>query len=324
MAYDVFISYRRKGAGAGVAGEIQAKLENRGYKVFLDVDEIGSGPFPVQIDEAIKDCKDFLLILAPGTLDRCVEEGDWVRREIMQAESLGKNFVGVMLPGFVMPKEGSLPAPLKGIPSKQVFLWSHEYRTASFEKIEENLVSTLVKKKRSRRRIMVLLPTILLALGLGAYLFARKPPVEPEIVPIQKTEINTYAAAFDSHVEKAQQLSKGLPTASEFDNNYRVFIENEQPFRNLMDAIAEYDTALVLKNNYSSQIKDSFGVEKMQDEAHRLRSSYLNRVVENIDNLIQANWGQYAGQDMLIARILATPEDEPMLDSLAKVIDNSK
>ena len=39
MAYDVFISYRRKGAGAGVAGELQSKLENLGYNVFLDVDE---------------------------------------------------------------------------------------------------------------------------------------------------------------------------------------------------------------------------------------------------------------------------------------------
>ena len=52
MAYDIFISYRRKGAGAGVAGELQAKLENLGYKVFLDVDEIGSGRFPEQIERA--------------------------------------------------------------------------------------------------------------------------------------------------------------------------------------------------------------------------------------------------------------------------------
>ena len=32
MSYDIFISYRRKGAGAGVAGELQAKLENLGHK----------------------------------------------------------------------------------------------------------------------------------------------------------------------------------------------------------------------------------------------------------------------------------------------------
>ena len=76
MAYDVFISYRRKGAGAGVAGELQAKLEQRGYKVFLDVDNIGSGAFPAQIENAIKECRDFLLILSPGMLDRCSDEND--------------------------------------------------------------------------------------------------------------------------------------------------------------------------------------------------------------------------------------------------------
>ena len=73
MAYDIFISYRRRGAGAGVAGEMQAKLQNRGFKVFLDVDNIGSGAFPEQIDQAIKECNDFLMILSPNMLDRCVE-----------------------------------------------------------------------------------------------------------------------------------------------------------------------------------------------------------------------------------------------------------
>ena len=68
MAYDVFISYRRKGAGAGVAGELQSKLENLGYNVFLDVDEIGSGQFPTQIKHAIEQCKDFLLVLSNDDL----------------------------------------------------------------------------------------------------------------------------------------------------------------------------------------------------------------------------------------------------------------
>ena len=79
MSYDVFISYRRKGSGAGVAGELQSKLQSRGYKVFLDVDNIGSGAFPDQIDRAIQQCNDFLLILSPGMLDRCADEEDWVR-----------------------------------------------------------------------------------------------------------------------------------------------------------------------------------------------------------------------------------------------------
>ena len=147
MSYDIFISYRRKGAGAGVAGELQTKYENRGYKVFLDVDNIGSGDFPEQIDNAIKSCNDFLLILSPGMLDRCVDEEDWVRHEIVLAEKYGKNIIGVSLPGFVMPEASQLPEPLRAIPEKQVFLWSHEYRNASINKIEDNLISSVRKKK---------------------------------------------------------------------------------------------------------------------------------------------------------------------------------
>ena len=123
MAYDVFISYRRKGAGSGVAGELQAKLENLGYKVFLDVDDIGSGQFPDQIKQAIEECKDFLLVLAPGTLDNCDSEEDWVRREIVLAQDFNKNIIGVGLPGFAMPDAEVLPLPLRTLPMRQVFLW---------------------------------------------------------------------------------------------------------------------------------------------------------------------------------------------------------
>ena len=154
MAYDIFISYRRKGAGAGVAGELQAKLENLGYKVFLDVDEIGSGQFPEQIEKAISECTDFILVLSPGTLDRCVVEEDWVRREILHAQKQNKNILGVGLPGFIMPEAEALPDPLKAMTTIQVFSWTHEYRTASFEKIAENLVSTQVKKKKNRHKLI--------------------------------------------------------------------------------------------------------------------------------------------------------------------------
>ena len=174
MAYDVFISYRRKGAGAGVAGELQAKLENLGYKVFLDVDEIGSGQFPVQIENAINECKDFLLVLSPGTLDRCIDEEDWVRREIIQAQNANKNIIGVGLPGFVMPEAESLPEPLRPLTTIQVFSWTHEYRTASFARIVENLVSSALKKKRNRRRRLAMLPLVLALLGVGLFFFAER------------------------------------------------------------------------------------------------------------------------------------------------------
>lgn len=332
MAYDIFISYRRKGAGAGVAGELQAKLENRGYKVFLDVDEISSGTFPEQIEHAIEGCKDFLLILAPDTLDRCVDKEDWVRREITKAEDTNKNFIGVMLPGFVMPEIEALPEPLQGLPSKQLFLWSHEYRTASFKKIEENLASAEVKKVKKRRKLTTAIIAVLVVLSLGVATMVRRPHeesvVEPRnstVGPKTKTEPNSrIAEEFNEHVDNAKHLSEGLPTVAEFDDNFMVFIKNEELFHNLMEAITEYDSAIILKNEYQGQIIDSFDVEKLRNEALVLRSAYMKRILEDIDNLINAGWGQYANSDLQLARVLALTSDIPVLDSLALIVSNKK
>lgn len=332
MVYDIFISYRRKGAGSGVAGELQAKLENRGYKVFLDVDEISSGVFPEQIEHAIEDCKDFLLVLAPGTLDRCVEKDDWVRREIIKAEDSGKNFVGVMLPGFVMPEIEALPEPLQGLPSKQVFLWSHEYRMASFKKIEENLVSAKVKKTKKQKKLITSLIAILIVLSVGVATLVKRPHEKSVIgsgISVVEAEIKTESDSiivkeFNDHVANAKHLLEGLPTITEFDNNFMAFIKNEQLFHNLMDAITEYDTALMLKNDNQDQIIDSFDVEKLRNEALVLRSAYMKRIMEDIDNLIKAGWGQYANSDLQLARVLALTSDYPVLDSLALLVSNNK
>ena len=47
--YDVFISYRRDG-GAQYARTLQLMLEMRGYRVFLDYDELVDGQFSPKID----------------------------------------------------------------------------------------------------------------------------------------------------------------------------------------------------------------------------------------------------------------------------------
>lgn len=325
MAYDIFISYRRKGAGAGVAGELQAKLENRGYKVFLDVDEIASGAFPEQIEHAIEGCKDFLLVLAPGTLDRCVEEDDWVRREIIKAEDLGKNLIGVMLPGFLMPETEALPKPLQSLPMKQVFLWSHEYRNASFKKIEENLLSAEIKKTKRQKKLLTSLIAIMVALSASIAFLMKGPHEDVETELESKIEVvDKIVEEFNSHIDKAKHLSEGLPSVAEFDENYMAFIKNEQLFHNLMDAITEYDMALALKNDYQGQLIDSYGVEKLRNETMDLRSAYMKRILEDIDNLINAGWGKYANPDLKTARILALSSDIPVLDSLELLVSDSQ
>ena len=90
--YDIFISYRKIG-GAQYARILQLELEKRGYCVFLDHEEFTDGVFGDNIKEAICEAPVFMMVLSAHYLDRCKNEGDWVRKEIMLAIKQQKHFV---------------------------------------------------------------------------------------------------------------------------------------------------------------------------------------------------------------------------------------
>lgn len=92
--YDIFISYRRAG-GAQYARILQLMLNQRGYKVFLDYDELTDGKFGEHIRKAIHESPIFMLVLSKGALERCKNEGDWLRREIQLAISEEKQIIPV-------------------------------------------------------------------------------------------------------------------------------------------------------------------------------------------------------------------------------------
>lgn len=92
--YDIFISYRRVG-GAQYARILQLMLIQRGYKVFLDYDELRDGTFSDRIKAAIKDAPVFMPVLSAGSMARCVNDNDWVGREILLAAQEGKHFVPI-------------------------------------------------------------------------------------------------------------------------------------------------------------------------------------------------------------------------------------
>ena len=92
--YDIFISYRRE-TGAQYARILQLMLIQRGYKVFLDYDELRDGTFSDRIKAAIKDAIVFMPVLSAGSMERCVSEDDWVAKEIQLAVQEGKHFVPI-------------------------------------------------------------------------------------------------------------------------------------------------------------------------------------------------------------------------------------
>ena len=93
MKYDIFISYRREG-GAQYARILQLMLQQRGYRVFLDYDELTDGVFSDHIKTAIKESPIFMLVLSKESMRRCINADDWVRQEIALAIEQQKHTVG--------------------------------------------------------------------------------------------------------------------------------------------------------------------------------------------------------------------------------------
>ena len=110
--YDIFISYRRDG-GAQYARILQLMLIQRGYKVFLDYDELRDGTFSDRIIAAIKAAPVFMPVLSADSMKRCVSDGDWVRKEILLAVQEGKHFVPIDPDRTFNGVPKSVPAALK-------------------------------------------------------------------------------------------------------------------------------------------------------------------------------------------------------------------
>ena len=164
--YDVFISYRRDG-GDGTAKHLRDALTEKGYKVFLDVESLRSGPFNTALYEVIENVKDFVLILPANGLDRCANEDDWVRLEIEHAKACNKNIVPVMLKGFSFPD--TLPESIDFIrfqsapPTLEI-----NYFDAYVAKLQTFLIS---RPRPIWKKILALFTAVLLlcAIAFGTY-----------------------------------------------------------------------------------------------------------------------------------------------------------
>ena len=140
--FDVFISYRRENASES-ARIFQQFLEGKGLRVFLDVDSLVRGHFDKQILQHIDQCRHFLFIASPGSLDRCVNEDDWVRLEIAHALKIKKNVVPVVMEKFEWPKPMDLPVEIRELSKYHAF----EYRHTQWKDTQGTLLNFLDSKR---------------------------------------------------------------------------------------------------------------------------------------------------------------------------------
>lgn len=142
--YDVFVSYRRSSFDS--VYPIVTRLRAAGYRVFFDLETLRSGPFNEQLYSVIESCADFVLVLPPGALDRCVNEDDWVRKEVLHAMKHNKNIVPVMLAGFDWPDP--MPEGMEKLALYQSLSANRDFFDLAMKKLESYLKSR--KKTRSR------------------------------------------------------------------------------------------------------------------------------------------------------------------------------
>lgn len=189
MKYDVFISYRREG-GAATARILRDRLTDMGYRVFFDLESLRSGYFNTALYSVIDQCKDVIVVLSPDSLDRCVNEDDWVRKEVEHALQRKKNVIPVLLRGFRFPD--TLPDSIDSLRYCNGIEASEDFFDAFVEKLTEFMQAkpVLFRGLMQNRSLKRFLPALVAAvLVLGAFLGIRS-LADSEIYPRTAQEKN--------------------------------------------------------------------------------------------------------------------------------------
>jgi hypothetical protein len=142
---DIFISYRRD-TGAELAELVKKDLVSRGYSVFKDTHDLKAGHWQEDLRRQITACMDFILIVTPGTLERCkTDPDDVVLFEIQLALTLQKNFILVVKRGKNDSPEklfDGLPPTLSTLPKHNWIEYTNEDADAKLSKIRNFLESS--------------------------------------------------------------------------------------------------------------------------------------------------------------------------------------
>ncbi len=164
--YDVFVSYRRTSFES--ANLISEKMRAMGYSVFFDVETLRSGNFNEQLFKVIGECTDFVLVLPPDALERCSDENDWVRKEVMYAIEHKKNIVPVMLHGFEWPAQ--MPQGMEVLSQYQcIKAGEQEFFDLSMKRLASYLISKPHKNLRNFYKKIACVVLALLIVAGGAY-----------------------------------------------------------------------------------------------------------------------------------------------------------
>lgn len=157
MKYDVFISYKRDG-GSVWAELIRAILVYKYHlKVFLDVETMHGGKWTEQLDDAIRNSCNVLMVLFKGLGSKIKSDNDVFVQEIRHAKEYEKPVIPFYALGCDLSniiKSKSVPLVIKNIVSEQhgIVKYDHENREKSYDLLRKQLDVKLNLKVTSQYR----------------------------------------------------------------------------------------------------------------------------------------------------------------------------
>ena len=222
--YDIFISYRRDG-GADTAKHLRDSLAQHGYRVFLDVESLRSGPFNEQLYDIIDTATDFLLILPQGGLDRCESEGDWVRLEVERARERELNIIPIMLRGFSFPEH--LPESIDFVRYQNgPEMTEATYWDAFVQRLEEQYLKSRRHEPWKRNLALAVSLALALAAGSGGYAHLRRYPhnnaqagVVSSLISYLTLNLGTVDVASGQYRRELQYVAEYLQGSSSYSES---------------------------------------------------------------------------------------------------------
>jgi tetratricopeptide (TPR) repeat protein len=298
----VFISYRLANSKQ-LAAYIDLYLRGHGYDVFRDVSSLDSGNFGQVILNQIAARTHFISILAPGTLERCSEPGDWVRRELEHAMHTGRNIVPVLAEGFTF---GSNEAKthLTGL---LAHLTSYNALTLYYEYLDEGM-----DKLRTRFLQPPQVPVTITPVPAADALVAMREQAKAELQPAP-TQAALTAEEYFNRGNERYDAGDYAGADADYSEAIRLKPDDALAYNNrgiarqaqgdLGGALADYEQALRLKPDFADAYNnrgaaradqgDLAGALADYNEALRLKPDYADAYY-NRGNARQAQ-GDLAG-----------------------------
>lgn len=138
--YHIFLSYRRED-GKDIARMLKESLARKGYRVFLDLDELQDGVFDSRILDAINSTPIYMLVMTKQCFSRCTNPQDWVRQEIEYAIAKGKTIIPLNIDNEFEHYPADMPVHIKDA------LSAHQYSAIDTKQLYQESISKLVKQR---------------------------------------------------------------------------------------------------------------------------------------------------------------------------------